>query len=92
MPRLLEELEAGTPVRAADGSLVGEVRAVYGSGNSLVAEFLLVYWNKRGEEALVAADEVTRVTDDGVDLARNHSTYEQLAAFDPSVNPILHRL
>jgi hypothetical protein len=92
MPRLLEELTPGTPVRAADGSLLGEVRAVYGSGNGLVAEFLLVYWHKRGEEALVAADEVTRVTEDGVDLARNDSTYEQLAAFDPSVNPMLHRL
>ena len=92
MPRLLEELQSGTPVRATDGALVGEIRAVYGSGNGRVAEFLLVFWNKRGEDALVAADEVTNVSDDGVTLARSGSAYEQLPAFDPSVNPMLHRL
>ena len=93
MPRLLEELQPGTPVRANDGTQVGEIRAVYGSGNGRVAEFLLVYWNKRGEEALIAADEVTQVSDDdGVVLARSEGSYDQLPAFDPSVNPMLHRL
>jgi hypothetical protein len=92
MPRLLEELQPGTPVCANDGGQVGEIRAVYGSGNGRVAEFLLVHWLKRGEEALVAADEVTRVSDDGVELARSAAAYEQLPAFDPSVNPMLHRL
>jgi uncharacterized protein YrrD len=92
MPRLLEELENGTPVYAADGTPVGEVRAVYGSGTARVAEFLLVYWNKRDEEALVAADEVTSVNDGGVMLSRSEASYTQLAAFNPSANPLLHRL
>ncbi len=92
MPRLLEELQPGTPVLANDGTQVGEIRAVYGSGNARVAEFLLVLWNKRGEEALVGSDEVTNVTEHGVLLARNEASYEQLASFDPSANPMLHRL
>jgi hypothetical protein len=92
MPRLLEELQSGTPVRTQDGSQIGEIRAVYGSGTGRVAEFLLVHWSKRGEEALVAADEVTNVTDDGVLLVHSEAAYEQLAAFDPSANPLLHRL
>jgi hypothetical protein len=88
----LEDLKPGTPVLTTDGTTVGEIRAVYGSGNARVAEFLQVHWNKRGEDALVAADEVTNVTDDGVVLARSEASYEQLAAFDPSANPLLHRL
>jgi hypothetical protein len=92
MPRLLEELQPGTPVLANDGTKVGEIRVVYGSGGGRVAEFLLVLWNRRGEEALVATDEVTNVTEDGVWLARGEASYEQLAAFDPSANPMLHRL
>jgi hypothetical protein len=92
MPRLLEELAPGTPVCAADGTPIGEIRAVYGYGSARVAEFLLVHWNKRGEDALVAADEVTNVTDDEVLLGRSEASYEQLAAFDPSANPLLHRL
>jgi len=93
MPRLLEELQSGTPVYAVDGTPVGEVRAVYGSGTARVAEFLLVFWNKRNEEALVAADEVTNVNDDGgVVLGRSEASYSQLAAFNPSANPLLHKL
>ena len=92
MSKLLEELQPGTPVRAHDGTQIGEIRAVYGSGKARVAEFLLVHWIKRGEEALVAADEVTNVNEDGVLLGRSEAIYEQLAAFDPSANPLLHRL
>lgn len=92
MPRLLEELQPGTPVLAQDGTQLGDIRAVYGYGNGRVAEFLLVHWDKRGEDALVAADEVTQVSDDGVTLSRSGSAYDQLPAFDPSVNPLLHRL
>lgn len=92
MPKLLEELQSGTPVRSHDGTQIGEIRAVYGSGNARVAEFLLVHWLKRDEDALVAADEVTNVDDDGVLLGHSEAAYEQLAAFDPSANPLLHRL
>ncbi len=92
MSRLLEELPVGTPVHAKDGVRVGEVRAVYGSGDGRVAEFLLVRWSVRDEEALVAADEVTQISEQGVTLGKNAGSYDLLAAFDPSANPMLHRL
>lgn len=92
MPRLLEDLQPGTPVQAANGEPVGEVRAVYGLGDARVAEYLLVYWSDRGEEALLNADEVSTITNQGVVLRSNGSSYVDLPAFDPSTNPMLHRL
>lgn len=92
MPRLLEELQAGTPVRDMNGSHIGEVRAVYGSGDARTAEFLLVYWTARGEEALVPADEAMHVGDDGVSLRQSADSYADRPAFNPGANPMLHRL
>lgn len=77
---------------AKDGVRVGDVRAIYGSGDARVVEFLLVHWEQRGEEALVGADEVTAVGEGGVMLAKNASSYDDLAAFDPKVNPVLKKL
>lgn len=77
---------------ANDGLHVGEVRAIYGSGDARVVEFLLVHWTHRGEDALVGADEVTSVGDDGVMLGKNAASYADLPAFDPASNPVLHRL
>lgn len=92
MPRLLEELQPGTPVRDNNGSAIGEVRAVYGSGDARTAEFLLVYWTARGEEALVPADEAMDVGDEGVSLRQSADSYADRPAFDPASNPLLHRL
>ncbi|HZZ64054.1 MAG TPA: hypothetical protein VFE17_01020 [Candidatus Baltobacteraceae bacterium] len=92
MARLLEDLPAGTRVFDDDHSPVGEVRAVYGSGEGRLAEFVLVHWSKRGEAALVPADDVTAIEDDGVILVHKEGAYDGLAAFDPSANPSLHRL
>ncbi len=92
MPRLLEELQPGTPVRDDAGASVGEIRAVYGSGDAQSAEFLLVYWSGREEEALVPADEVMHVGDDGITLRQSVLAYEDQPAFDPASNPALHRL
>lgn len=92
MPRLLEDLQPGTPVRDTTGSAVGEVRAVYGSGSARTAEFLLVYWTARGEEALVPADEAMNVGADGVELRQSVEMYADRPAFDPAANPALHRL
>lgn len=92
MPRLLEELQPGAPVRDTNGSQIGEVRAVYGSGNARGAEFLLVFWTSRGEEALVPADEAMSVGDEGVTLRQSAASYEDRPAFDPAANPLLHRL
>lgn len=89
---MLAELRNGTPVRGNDGSALGEVRAVYGAGEGRVAEFLLVHWQSRGEATLVAADEVTRIEEDGVVLAGRASSYDNLPSFDPAKNPLLHRL
>jgi hypothetical protein len=92
MPRLLEELKPGTTVRDSNGSAIGEVRAVYGSGNARTAEFLLVYWTSRGEEALVPADEAMNVDDGGVTLRQPADFYNDRPAFNPARNPLLHRL
>jgi hypothetical protein len=92
MPRLLEELSAGTPVRDNTGAQVGEVRAVYGSGDGRGAEYILVYWTQRGEEALIPADEAMNVADDGVTLRQSGAAYGDRPAFDPSANPLIHRL
>jgi len=91
MSRLLEDLTPGTPVRTADGAPAGEIRAVYASGEAIGAEFLLVYWTARGEEALIGADEVLNIAaDGGVEL--RCLSYAELPAFDPSANPLLHKL
>jgi uncharacterized protein (DUF433 family) len=92
MTRLLEDLQPGTPVFDGEGTRVGEIRAVYASGEARGAEFLLVYWDRRGEEALVPADDVAEMTDAGVVLMSSAATYDELAAFDPAANPALHRL
>jgi len=92
MPRLLEELQPGTPVLDMNGSAIGEIRAVYGSGDAQTAEFLLVYWTERGEEALVPADEAMHVDDNGVSLRQSAASYADRPAFDPASNPLLHRL
>jgi hypothetical protein len=92
MPRLLEDLQAGTPVFFGDGSEAGEMRAVYASGEARGAAFLLVFWNERGEEALLPADEALDVTEKGVVLRSSAAAYRDLAAFNPSANPLLHRL
>jgi hypothetical protein len=92
MPKLLEDLQAGTAVRDSSGACIGEVRAVYASGEARGAEFLLVFWTARGEEALVPADEAAHVGDDGVTLRQSAAMYEDRPAFDPAKNPLLHRL
>lgn len=92
MPRLLEDLQAGTPVHGSDGSLAGEIRGVYASGQAQGAEFLLVFWSDRGEEALIGADEVMTIGEDGVSLRSSTGSYRNLPAFDPRHNPLLHRL
>ncbi len=92
MPRLLEDLQPGTAVHGANGDAVGEVRAVYGLGESRAAEYLLIYWTDRGEEALLNADEVGTITPEGVVLRSNGSSYAELPAFTPAANPMLHRL
>lgn len=92
MPKLLEELQSGTPVLASNGETLGEVRAVYGSGESRGAQYLLVFWSGRDEEALLNVDEVERIGDGGVVLRSTRLTYADLPAFQPSANPMLHRL
>ena len=91
MARLLEELSAGTPVRTAQGEIAGELRAVFGLGESRGAEFLLVYWNARGEETLVGAQEVMNIAADGT-LELRLADYDDLPAYRSNANPNLHRL
>lgn len=92
MPRLLEELQPGTPVRDNAGTQIGEVRGVYAYGETLSAEYVLVFWTARGEEALIPVDEAMNVTDDGMILRQSGAAYADRPAFDPSVNPLIRRL
>ena len=92
MPKLLEELQSGTPVLASNDEPLGEVRAVYALGESRGAQYLLVFWNGRDEEALLNVDEVDRIGDAGVVLRSIGAAYAELPAFHPSANPMLHRL
>lgn len=92
MPRLLEDLEPGTPVRDSNGTQIGEVRGVYASGDTRSAEYVLVYWTERGEEALIPVDEAMNVSDDGMILRQNGASYADRPAFDPSANPLIRRL
>lgn len=92
MPRLLEELEPGTPVRDNNGTQIGEVRGVYAYGETRSAEYVLVFWTERGEEALVPVDEAMNVTDDGMILRQSAGAYADRPAFDPAANPLIRRM
>jgi len=61
MPRLLENLEHGTPVLSATEGKLGEVRGVFAIGETRVPECLLVYWDDTREETLLDADEVMSI-------------------------------
>jgi hypothetical protein len=92
MPRLLETLQNGTPVFTEDDGKVGEVRGVFASGEGRGAELLLVFWTARGCEALVGAEEVMRLDENGVMLLSSLAVYDDLPAYEPGRNPLLHRL
>jgi hypothetical protein len=92
MPRLLENLEHGTPVVSASEGTVGEVRGVFAIGETRVPQCLLVYWNDTHEETLLDANEVLTISDDGVVLRSIRKMYEILPAYDPQTSPLLHRL
>jgi hypothetical protein len=92
MPRLLEDLQPGTPVRDNGGTQIGEVRGVYASGDTRSAQYVLVFWTARGEEALVPVDEAMNVTEDGMILRQSAAAYNDRPAFDPAANPLIRRL
>ncbi|HEY8314445.1 MAG TPA: hypothetical protein VIG51_09765 [Candidatus Baltobacteraceae bacterium] len=92
MAKLLEDLDPGTPVRCGDGVVAGEVRAVYSTGESRMAEYLCVYWTARGEETLVPTDEVLTIEDGAVVLRLTLQGYADLVGFDAASNPLLRRL
>jgi len=92
MPRLLENIDPGTSVRSADGEVLGDVRGVYSTGDSRVAEYLCVFWNRRGDEALLPTEEVLTIDEEGVVLRSSARVYTDLVAYNPQSNPLLHRL
>ena len=91
MPRLLENVEHGTPVLSATEGILGEVRGVFAIAQTRVPECLLVYWHDTKEETLLDADEVLSLSEDGVMLRGARKMYEVLPAYDPQ-NPLLTRL
>jgi len=92
MPRLLENLEHGTPVVSASEGKVGEVRGVFAIGDTRVPQCLLIFWDDTREETLLDANEVLSISDDGVVLRSVRKMYEVLPAYDPQSSPLLHRL
>ena len=92
MPRLLENLEHGTPVVSASEGKVGEVRGVFAIGETRVPQCLLIFWDDTKEETLLDANEVLAISDDGVVLRSIRKMYEVLPAYDPQSSPLLHRL
>lgn len=90
---MLENIERGTPVHCSDGGpSVGEVRGVYTSGESRIAEYLCIFWRDRGEETLLATDEVLSLEDRGVLLRASRASYADLVRFDATRNPVIHPL
>ncbi|HEV2262502.1 MAG TPA: hypothetical protein VGR69_09475 [Candidatus Rubrimentiphilum sp.] len=92
MPRLLEDLDHGTPVLSIQEGTIGEVRGVFASGETRVPQYLLVYWNDTREETLLDTNEVLTISDEGVKLRSQRKTYAGLTAFDTENNPLIHRL
>ena len=92
MPKLLENLPYGAPVRSATEGVLGEVRGVFAIGETRVPESLLIFWNDTKEETLLDADEVLSISDEGVMLRSARETYKVLPGYDPKTNPLLKRL
>ena len=92
MPRLLEELEPGTPVFVGDVR-VGDVRAVYAEGEARRAEYLCIRWEERQLDVLIPTSDVATLEVHGVILiGAEPATYANLVAFDPARVPLLRKL
>lgn len=91
MSKLLEELAPGTLVFVGEQE-VGDVRGVYGVGDSKLAEYVNVYWSAMQTELLVPTTEVRDIEDRGVVLQGPLETYADLAQFDASSRPDITRL
>ncbi len=91
MSKLLEKLQPGTPVFVGE-NVVGEVRGVYGVGESKLAEFLHVFWTSEQAEVLVPTAEVQDIETRGVLLQGTLETYRDLAQFDAPSRPGITRL
>jgi len=91
MTKRLESIDPGTPV-FCDDRRVGEVRGVFGIGDSRLAEYVCVYCQSRTEEVLVPTGEVLEINDRGVDLAGPLETLMELSVYNPASAPSLNRL
>ncbi|MDP9016875.1 MAG: hypothetical protein M3N19_00955 [Candidatus Eremiobacteraeota bacterium] len=91
MSKRLEELKPGTSVLVGEEQ-VGEVRGVYGIGDSLLAEYLNVFWTARNAELMVPTTDVLDIEDRGVILQGTVESYNDLSAFDVLAHPTMKRL
>ncbi len=92
MAKKLEDLEPGDPICCEDGPKAGEVRGIYTKGASRVPEFLGVRWHGGRDEFLVSTDQVLRIEGNMAVLSGSQASYDDLVAFDPAADPLLHRL
>jgi len=94
MAHTLETLTPGTPVFCGD-THVGDVRALYGEGQSRSPALIVVRWayGERTDDVAVPAEEVEKLSDRGVELIQTDpAQYATLASFDPARFPTVHPL
>jgi len=94
MAHTLETLTPGTPVFCGD-TRVGDVRALYGEGQSRIPALIVVKWSygERTDDVAVPTAEIETVSDRGVELIQTDpEQYASLASFEPSRFPTVHPL
>jgi hypothetical protein len=90
--RLLEDIDAGTPVFLGD-ELVGTVRAVYAEGDARLAEYLCVDWTARATLVLIPTNDVESLDDRGVVLMGDDPrAYDVMPAFDEASHPTIRKI
>jgi hypothetical protein len=72
----------GTPVISGDGERMGEVREVLGSDAEDIFHGLRVRLADQRRDVMVAADDVTRISSEGVRTSLIRSEAEAMTAYD----------
>ena len=92
MAARLETLDPGTPVFCGE-LRVGDVRGVFAEGESKLAEYLVIRWDSRDADVLVATRDVDSIDTRGVILqGSDPQAYESLATYEPQDHPTIRKI
>ncbi len=92
MAARLETLDPGTPVFCGDVQ-IGQVRGVFSEGESTLAEYLVIRWESRDADVLVATRDVETIDGRGVVLqGSDPEAYASLATFEPQDHPNIRKI